>query len=165
MGLPRRCSGKESTCQCRRHKFNPWIRKIPWRRKWKPTPVFLPGKSHGQRHLTGYSPRGRKESDMTEHAHTHARARTHTHTRTHIASLALCLCFFPFNYLAISSKAHPKSTTTISSKYSFTHFRAHFDLTPFLPCLLLLFFFLLNTVVFVCAQWQSLRGTLGGLQK
>ena len=37
------------TSQCRRHGFNPWIRKIPWRRKWQPTPVFLPGKSHGQK--------------------------------------------------------------------------------------------------------------------
>jgi len=38
-----------------RHRFNPCIRKIPWRRKWHPTPVFLPGKSHGQRSLAGYS--------------------------------------------------------------------------------------------------------------
>ena len=45
---------------------HPWVRKIPWRRKWQPTPVFLPGKSHGQRSLVGYSPWGRKESDMTE---------------------------------------------------------------------------------------------------
>ena len=51
-------SGKEPTCQCRRHRrhrFNPWVRKIPWRRRWHPTPVFLPGKSHGQRSLVGYS--------------------------------------------------------------------------------------------------------------
>ena len=40
--------------------------KIPWRKKWQPTPVFLPGKSHGQRRLAGYSPWGHKESDMTE---------------------------------------------------------------------------------------------------
>jgi len=40
--------------------------KIPWKRKWQPTPVFLPGESHGQRSLTGYSPWGRKESDTTE---------------------------------------------------------------------------------------------------
>ena len=45
--LPRWFSGKESTCQCRRSGFNPWVRKIPWRRKWQPTPVFLPEKSHG----------------------------------------------------------------------------------------------------------------------
>ena len=63
-------SGKEPACQCR---FNPWVRKIPWRRKWQPTPVFLPGESHGQRSLGGYSPRGHKESDMTEVLSMHAR--------------------------------------------------------------------------------------------
>ena len=52
--------------QCRRPRFNPWIGKILWRRKWQPTPVFLPGKSYGQRSLAGYSPWGRKESDTTE---------------------------------------------------------------------------------------------------
>ena len=46
--------------------FNPWVCKIPWRRKWQPTPVFLPEKSHGQRSLEGYSPWGHTESDMTE---------------------------------------------------------------------------------------------------
>ena len=49
-------SGKESTCSSRGHRFDPWVGKIPWRRKWQPTPVFLPGKSHGQRSLPGYSP-------------------------------------------------------------------------------------------------------------
>ena len=58
--------GKEPACQCRRRRFDPWVGKIPWRRKWHPTPVFLPGKSHGQRSLEGYSPWGRKESDVTE---------------------------------------------------------------------------------------------------
>ena len=55
MGLPRWHIGKESVCQCKRLKFDPWIRNIPWRRKWQPTPVFLPRKSHGQRCLVGYS--------------------------------------------------------------------------------------------------------------
>ena len=67
-GLPRWCSGKESACQCRRfgrHGFYPWVRKIPWRRKWQPTRVFLPGKFHGQRNLADYSPWGHKELDMT----------------------------------------------------------------------------------------------------
>ena len=58
-------SGKETTCQCRRQRFDSWIRKIPWRRKWQPTPAFLPGKSHGQRNLVGYSQRGSEELDMT----------------------------------------------------------------------------------------------------
>ena len=55
-GLPRWLTGKESACQCKRCGFNPWVRKGPCRRKWKPTPVSLPGKSHGQRRLAGYSP-------------------------------------------------------------------------------------------------------------
>ena len=49
--------------------FVPWVRKIPWRRKWQPTPV--PGKFHGWRSLVGYSPWGRKESDTTEQLHFH----------------------------------------------------------------------------------------------
>ena len=52
--------------QCRRPGFDLWIGKIPWRREWLPTPVFLPGESHGQRTLAGYSPWGHKESNMTE---------------------------------------------------------------------------------------------------
>ena len=44
----------------RRLRFDPWVGKIPWRRKWQPTPAFLPGKSHEQRNLAGYSPRSRK---------------------------------------------------------------------------------------------------------
>ena len=52
--------------QCSRSEFNPWVRKIPWKRAWHPTPVFLPGKSRRQRSLAGYDPWGHKESDMTE---------------------------------------------------------------------------------------------------
>ena len=53
-------SGKEFACQCRRHGFNSWVGKISWRRKWQPIPVFLPGKSLGQRSLVGYSSGGHK---------------------------------------------------------------------------------------------------------
>ena len=66
-------AGKEPTCQSRRCKrcgFDPWVRRIPWNRKWQLTPVFLPGKFLGQRSLGGYSPWGCKESDMTEQTHT-----------------------------------------------------------------------------------------------
>ena len=68
-GFPGGACGKEPTCQRRRLKrleFNPWVEKIPGRRAWQPTPVFLPGKPHGQRSLVGYSPWGCKELDMTE---------------------------------------------------------------------------------------------------
>ena len=57
---------KRICLQCRRPGFNPWVGKISWRRKWQPTPVFLPGKFHGQRGLVSYSPWGLKESDTTE---------------------------------------------------------------------------------------------------
>ena len=64
-GLPWWLSGEESVCQCRRCGLNPWVRKIPWRRKWQPSSVFLPGKSHGHRSLAGYSSWGLQELDMT----------------------------------------------------------------------------------------------------
>ena len=54
-GLPWWLSGKESACQCRRLRFDCWVEKTPWRRKQQPTPIFLPGKSHGQRSLVDYS--------------------------------------------------------------------------------------------------------------
>ena len=67
-------SGKEPACQCRRHKrhgFSPWVRKIPWKRVWQPTPVFLPGESHGQRSLVNYHPQGpqRDRQDCSDLAH------------------------------------------------------------------------------------------------
>ena len=75
-GFPGGASGKEFTCQFRRHKkcgFDPWVRNIPWSRKWQPTPVFLPRKFHRQRSLAGYNPRDHKivgHSWATEHAYT-----------------------------------------------------------------------------------------------
>ena len=69
---------------CRRHKrhgFDPWVGKIPWSRKWQPALVFLSGKFQRQRCLTGYSPQGCKEKDVTKH--------THTHTQLY---LYLCVC-------------------------------------------------------------------------
>ena len=72
--LPWWLSGKETTCQCRRQGFNPWVENIPWRRKWQPVPVFLPEKSHGQRSPLGYSPWGHKSvghSVMTKHQQQH----------------------------------------------------------------------------------------------
>ena len=60
-GFPAGAHGKEPVCQCRRPKrlrFDPWVGKIPWRRKWQPMPVFLPGESHGQRSLAGYTAHG-----------------------------------------------------------------------------------------------------------
>jgi len=85
VGFPGGASGKESGCQCRRHKrcrFDPRVGKIPWRRAWQPNPVSLLGESHGQRSLVGYRPQGHKELDTTE-------ATTHTH---HEVSDLFSLC-------------------------------------------------------------------------
>ena len=64
--LPGGSVDKDFTCRCKKHRFDPWVRKISWRRAWKPTPVFLPGESHRQRSLAGYSPWVCKEQDTTE---------------------------------------------------------------------------------------------------
>ena len=75
-GFPGGASGKEPTCSFRRPKrrrFDPWVGKIPWRRAWQPTPVFLPGESHGQRSLADYSPWGCKVLDVTQQLRTHTR--------------------------------------------------------------------------------------------
>ena len=71
VGLPWWLSSKKSAYKCRRlmrHGFNPWVGKIPWRRKWQPTLLFLPWKSHGQRSLASCNPWDCKESDATEQA-------------------------------------------------------------------------------------------------
>ena len=63
--LPLLISSEEPTCQCRRHGFDPWVRKVLWRRKWQPTLIFLPGESHGQRSRAGYRTWSCKELDTT----------------------------------------------------------------------------------------------------
>ena len=67
--FPHGSVGKEFSCNARdkRCEYWPWVRKIPWRRKWQPTPVFLPEKFYGQRNLAAYSPWGLKELDISEH--------------------------------------------------------------------------------------------------
>ena len=76
LGFPANTSDKDPVCQCRRHKrrsFHPWVRNIPWSRKWHPIPVFLPWKSHGQRSMAGCTPWGYKRVGydwVTEHIHT-----------------------------------------------------------------------------------------------
>ena len=71
-GLPRWLSGKEFAWWCKRWMFDPWVRKIPWSRKWQhaPAPVFLPGKFHKQS-LAGYSLLGCKETRLSDKAHAH----------------------------------------------------------------------------------------------
>ena len=66
LGLPWWLSWKRICLQCRKPRFDSWFSRIPWRKQWQPIPVFLHGKSHGQRCLVGYNPWGHKESDMTK---------------------------------------------------------------------------------------------------
>ena len=80
---------------CKRHRkceFYPWVRKIPWRRKWQPIPVFLPGESHGQRNLIGYSPWGCKDLDTTKQLK--ANAIIYTYIWTIPSELLLCFKTF-----------------------------------------------------------------------
>ena len=64
-GFPRWVSGKESTCQCRKCGFDPWVEKIPWRRSWQPTPVFLPGESPWTEEPGGVQSWAHTDSDTT----------------------------------------------------------------------------------------------------
>ena len=95
MGLPHWLS---SNLQCRRRRrygFNPCVRKIPWRRAWQPTPVILPGESHGQRSLADYRPEGHKWSDTTE---------VTKHSIAHVPSICTLWRFLTINRCWILSK-------------------------------------------------------------
>ena len=65
-GLPGGANSKEFACKYKRHRLDPWVGNISWKRKWHPTPVFLPEEFHGQRSLVGHSPQHHKEQNMTE---------------------------------------------------------------------------------------------------
>ena len=100
--FPGGSDGKSVCLQCKRLGFDPWVGNIPWRRKWQPTPVFLPGKFHGQRSLAGYSPRGQKELHMMEHMCTHTQTHTylyiyiHTHIYTYIYIHYMYVCIYTY---------------------------------------------------------------------
>ena len=94
-GLPWWLSGKEPTCQCRRCGSNPWVWKIPWRRKWQPTPIFLPRKSHGWRSLASYSSQGFK------------RVNHDLATKQHVHSISILLRVFIITGCQILSKVFP----------------------------------------------------------
>ena len=93
-GLPRWHSGKESACQCRRRQFDLWVRKIPWRRKWQPALVFLPGKFHGQRALTGYTVHGVAELYIT-----YQLSNNSIYKHTHIFFIVLCRYYIVFCFV------------------------------------------------------------------
>ena len=112
-GFPGGASGEESTCQGRRfkrHGFNPWVRKIPWHRRWQPTSAFLSGKFHGQRRLAGYSQRGCKRvrhNWATERVHTH----THTHTHPMLSDSDICFLYITFHTVHRVVTLHERSKT------------------------------------------------------
>ena len=84
------CSGKESSCQCRRPRFDLWVRKIPWRRKWQHIPVFLPGEFHGQRSLADPSPQVcRVRHDKCSHKHFHLMFSRSIHALAYMSTLFL----------------------------------------------------------------------------
>ena len=118
-GLLRWRSSKVSTCQsrrCRRHGFNPCVGKIPWSRKWQSIPVFLPGKVHGQKSLSCYSPWGFKESDMTKH--------------TCCDEYWVCWYKTLFSEISgISSVAQSRLTLRKSKDYSMPGFSVHHQLS------------------------------------
>ena len=91
LGFPGGSDGKKKKClQCERLRFTPWVRKIPWRREWLPSPVFLPRESHGQRSLAVYHPWGHQESETTGRL---------AHYLYMCVSLQLCPTLFnPMNY-------------------------------------------------------------------
>ena len=82
-GNPWWLSGKESACQYKRHRFDPWVGKITWRRKCQPILVSLPGKFHGQRSLLGYSLWSCKESDTARQLSTHTKKRRENQSFPH----------------------------------------------------------------------------------
>ena len=99
---------KEFACQCRRckrHRFDPWVRRIPWRRKWQPIPVFLPGKFHGQRSLAGCSPRVAKVGQDWAHKDTdrHTAVSTYAPQDTQSVSETPQCSFHPNPWLQLNT--------------------------------------------------------------
>ena len=99
-GIPWWLRWQRVCLQYERPELDPWVRKTAWRRKWQPTPVFLPGKPHGRRSLAGYSSQGCKESDTIYRLHFHF----HVHIYMYVCMythMYLCLCMHMCRYLCI----------------------------------------------------------------
>ena len=123
--------GEELACQGRNRRrlgFNPWVGKIPWRRKWQPTPLFLPGESQGQRSPAGSIPKGWKESDTTEHICTHTH--THTHTLMHIYFPPPHLPDQGLNPCSLHWKCRILTTGPQRSSLKYTHYTYTHTHTP-----------------------------------
>ena len=117
-GLAQWFSGKEPTCPCRRCRFDPWVRKIPWRRKWQPTVAFLPGKF--QRGLAGYSPWSRKR--VRHNQVTKQQISLHSHHQ----SLSLCTSEISQNLLFFISAVFAKTSLEVNCLVNYNHFHISF---------------------------------------
>ena len=122
LGFPGGASGKELNCQCRRcerHGYNPWVRKIPWKRAQQPTSVFLSGECDGWRSLAAYGPQGHKELDWSDIACTHAHIKAAGKWSTYLPRLSLT-----------STKKTPHLKTHLSRKTD--HFLVSLSLKRFM---------------------------------
>ena len=139
MGFPGGTSSKEPACQCRRLferlRFDPWVGKIPQRRAQKPTQVFLPGESHGQRSLAGFSPWGHEESDMAEAAQ---------HTSTHS-------CFTVLSQFLPYSKVNQLYVYTYPFFFGFPSHLGHAERRVELPVLHSGF----SLIIYLSTQYQQ----------
>ena len=142
MGLPWWLGWKESACQARKLGFGPWV----WRRKWQPTPVFLPGESHGQRNLAGYSPWGHKELDMTDWLGVQA-------SNTHKARKNSAVTQEIFNKWKCDWYGWLQPTALQVSKV--TQYRSEAFYSPCLSIFFSLFLFIIN--FYHCAEHISLK--------
>ena len=124
--LPRWLSGKESAWQYRKQGFDPWVGKIPWRKKWQSTPVFLSGKYRGQRSLVGYSPRGSQSQTWLHNwAQMGAPCRMWVSSPGRLPSL-----------VEIFSLKHGRGFLVITSLLDYTSWSKSFVLIFWLNCLL-----------------------------
>ena len=130
---------KRLPTQCGRSRFNSCLRKISCRRKWQPTLVFLPGRSHGRRSLVGYSPWGRKESDMTERLHFTCLTLEYIREKAmapHSCTLAWKIPWMeePGRLQSVGSLRVGHDWATSLSLFPFMHWRRKWQLAPvFLP--------------------------------
>ena len=125
IGVPWWLRGWSICLECGRPGFDPWVGKIPWRRKWQPTPVLLPGESHGGRSLVCCSPWGHKESDMTERLH--FTSDSYLYIFQKVVITCFCLHFsFPYFYNIIEA----------SFSYQFINFKNHLYIHFFMTHLL-----------------------------
>ena len=135
-----RVMGPKGHLQCRRCGFDPWFGKTPWRRKWQPTPVFLPGQSHGQRSPRGYSPRGRKESDTTEGQQARsylqvARLKLHKGLPSHLEKCPLCALKAASANSLFGVRGHNQSLAQGSCRNGWIQVLASLASHPPCPCL------------------------------